>query len=143
MEDVVAHTHTKTIWRKAIFRYNGNELGRKYTAPAPTAGDRRSCLHNRERTREVELSPLRILVIAVLLYIGYRLITGGRKSSSGSADEGRGTDGPVVDELVVDPVCHSLVPKQQAIKLRHHGETVYFCSEACCDEFVARDTGER
>jgi len=39
-----------------------------------------------------------------------------------------------------DPVCHTLVPKGQAIRLRHKGKTYYFCSEKCCDTF-ARESG--
>jgi len=91
------------------------------------------------------LSPLRILVIAVLLYIGYRLITGGRTKSSRDENISPGSgrpDEPVQDVLVEDPVCHSLVPKQQAIRLKHRGSMVYFCSEECCNTFVAKEGSE-
>lgn len=87
------------------------------------------------------MSPLRILVIAVLLYIGYRLITGGKKTSSrddNSPRDAKKPDEPVQDVLVEDPICHSLVPKQQAIHLKHHGSMVYFCSEECCNAFIAK-----
>jgi YHS domain-containing protein len=46
---------------------------------------------------------------------------------------------PVKDVLVEDPVCKTLVPKHQAIRLRLEGEegkTYYFCSEKCCDAFT-------
>lgn len=83
------------------------------------------------------MSPLRILIIAALLYIGYRLITGGRKKDSGSKDgKTEQVNGPVEDVLVEDPVCHALVPKRQAIHLNHEGGMVYFCSEQCCKKFV-------
>lgn len=86
------------------------------------------------------MSPLRILVIAVLLYIGYRLITGGKKNSrdDNSTSDAQKPDGPVQDVLVEDPICHSLVPKQQAIHLKHRGSMVYFCSEECCNTFIAK-----
>ncbi|SHO43277.1 hypothetical protein [Desulfopila aestuarii] len=91
------------------------------------------------------MSPLRILVIAVLLYIGYRLITGGRTKSSRDdtiSSDPRKPDEPVQDVLVEDPICHSLVPKQQAIHLKHRGSMVYFCSEECCNTFVAQEGSE-
>jgi YHS domain-containing protein len=86
------------------------------------------------------LSPLRIIIIAVLLYIGFRLITGGRKKSSSeqNANPDSQSDKPVQDVLMEDPICHSLVPKQQAIHLRHRGSMVYFCSEECCNTFIAQ-----
>jgi len=94
------------------------------------------------------LSPLRILVIVLLLYIGYRLIAGGRKKDSGEqpgnsfTGKDRKPDGPVQDILVEDPVCHSLVPKKQAVRLKHRGSVVYFCSEECCNAFLARQEAE-
>lgn len=88
------------------------------------------------------MSPLKIIVIAILLYIGYRLITGGRKKSSNEQNANVNTDSqselPVQDVLMEDPICHSLVPKQQAIHLRHRGSMVYFCSEECCNTFIAQ-----
>jgi YHS domain-containing protein len=50
----------------------------------------------------------------------------------------------VADVLVEDPVCHKLVPKQQAIRLKSkkRNEIIYFCSEECCELFV-RQEGEK
>ena len=91
------------------------------------------------------MSPLRIVIIAVLLYIGYRLIFGGKKSgnSQNNSQADSQKDLPVEDVLMEDPVCHSLVPKQQAIHLQHRGSTVYFCSEECCNTFIAQQGEER
>lgn len=93
------------------------------------------------------MSPLRILIIAILLYIGYRLIFGGnRKSVQGGKKKGKGSSNnnrlAVEDVLVEDPVCHTLVPKKQAVHLKHEKEMVYFCSEDCCDKFI-KDKGDR
>lgn len=87
------------------------------------------------------MSPLRIVVIAVLLYIGYRLIMSGRKSDKNSEETKSDSQSelPVEDVLMEDPICHSLVPKQQAIHLQHRGSTVYFCSEECCNKFIAQE----
>ena len=48
------------------------------------------------------------------------------------------SDNAPQDILVEDPVCHLLVPKHQALRLRVDGATYYFCSEQCCDHFAAK-----
>jgi YHS domain-containing protein len=91
------------------------------------------------------VSPIKILVIAILLYIGYRLLISDwrkKKGKDGSAQES--PDRPVTDVLVEDPICHKLVPKQQAIRLKQKNqeEIIYFCSEECCNRFVSQE-GEK
>ncbi len=83
------------------------------------------------------MSPTRLVIIAILIYIGYLLIRGGRKKETKTRrkTESRGP-ATVADVLVEDPVCHSLVPKQQSIHLQHHDEMIYFCSEECCQKFI-------
>lgn len=88
------------------------------------------------------MSPIRIIIIAILLYIGYRLIFGGKKKQDEPKVVEDNAKQPVEDVLVEDPVCHNLVPKQQAVRLNHNGETVYFCSDTCCKKFVA-DKGDK
>jgi Cu+-exporting ATPase len=40
--------------------------------------------------------------------------------------------------MVTDPVCGMRIdPDDAAATVEHDGETVYFCSEACRDAFVA------
>ncbi len=91
------------------------------------------------------MSPLRIVLIAVLLYLAYRMITGGRKDKKpeDNITSDSRSEPPVEDVLVEDPICHSLVPKQQAIHLQRGGSTVYFCSEECCNKFIAQQGDER
>lgn len=90
------------------------------------------------------MSPIKLVVLAILLYIGYRLLTGGRKKdkTEGPSASTEQDSGPIVDVLVEDPVCHKLVPKKQAIRLQHRENIVYFCSEACCNRFVSQE-GEK
>lgn len=82
------------------------------------------------------LSPLRIIILVILFYIGYRLIVGGRKKKSGKVDSGR-TSGevPANDTLEEDPVCKKLVPRQQAVRLEDEDKVYYFCSKECCKAF--------
>ncbi len=84
------------------------------------------------------MSPVRILIIGLLLYIGYRLIFGGKKQSGKKSEGGKIDSGDAVEDVLMeDPVCKSLVPKQQAITHKYEGNTYYFCSEKCCKQFVA------
>jgi YHS domain-containing protein len=87
------------------------------------------------------MTPLRLLILAVLFYIGWQLIKNifRKKFSTGSgAGQVKNNEqgSRVEDVLVEDPVCHKLVPRKQAIRLHKNGEIIYFCSENCCDIFT-------
>ena len=82
------------------------------------------------------MSPIRILLIAILIYIGYRLIKG--SNSRKKVDDTADTTASISDVLVEDPVCSKLVPKQQAVHLKHEGKDIYFCSKECCSSFVSQ-----
>ena len=94
------------------------------------------------------MSPIKLVVIASLLYLGYRLlISDWRKKKDKRADDSASEikdDGAVEDVLVEDPVCHKLVPKKQAIRLKSvdANEIIYFCSEECCNIYVNQE-GEK
>ena len=81
------------------------------------------------------MSPIKIVIIAGLLYFGYRLLISDWKKKRGKGEENPSKempqDGQVEDVLVEDPICHKLVPKQQAIRLKQRGAEGYnyFCSE--------------
>ena len=85
---------------------------------------------------------VRLVVLAVLFYVGYLLLTGiGKKKSEKKQPENIVSE-QVEDVLVEDPVCHTLVPKGQAIRLQHDDQLYFFCSEACCSRFIS-DKGEK
>ncbi len=90
------------------------------------------------------MGPFRLIILAILFYIGYRLIVSGRKKEKQVRKPNNQTNGPntVSDVLVEDPVCHCLVPKRQAIHLQHQGSMVYFCSEDCCNKFIKKKEKE-
>ena len=93
------------------------------------------------------MSPLKLVIIAGLLYFGYRLLISDwrkKKNRRKDAEPESVQDDQVEDVLVEDPVCHKLVPKQQAIRLKQRGTEgfKYFCSEECCNKFVSQ-TGEQ
>ena len=86
------------------------------------------------------MSPLRIIIIAILLYLAFRLIMAGRTKPP--VDRGRAKkparEMPASDILEEDPVCKKLVPRQQAVQYEHQGIKYYFCSEECCNTFRTR-----
>lgn len=94
------------------------------------------------------MHPIKVIVIAVLLYLGYRLVVSDwrkrRKKKVETSAETNTENETVEDVLVEDPICHKLVPKQQAIRLKSKatGSIVYFCGEECCNLFVSLE-GEK
>lgn len=85
------------------------------------------------------MSPLRIIIIAILIYLAYRLIVGGRKTPTGGGDKVKTErEMPISDTLEEDPVCKKLVPRAQAVQLDLNGTTHYFCSRECCKTFRSR-----
>lgn len=87
------------------------------------------------------MSPLRLVILAILFYIIYRLLIGGRQKKEPDSQQERATEKemPVDDVLVEDPVCKKLVPKQKAVEHRHADQTIYFCSEKCCRKFISQE----
>ena len=78
---------------------------------------------------------LKILIFGVLAYVIFRFV---RKMF---LPDGRGhgnTDAGPVDEMVQDPVCLTYIPRSGAIKKIVNGETYFFCSQACADEFKGK-----
>lgn len=78
---------------------------------------------------------IRFFILALVCYIAWRVICNKLLHKRSRGNEQRGNSG-LQDILVEDPVCHVLVPKHQALRLRKDGVTYYFCSEQCCDQFA-------
>ena len=86
------------------------------------------------------MSPIRLLILAVLFYIAYRLLFGGkqRKVPADKQKDETYKEMPVSDVLVEDPVCKKLIPRQQALQHHHADQIIYFCSEECCQKFISQ-----
>ena len=87
------------------------------------------------------MSPIRLLILAILFYIAYRLLTGGRRTEE-PREQPQGKpykEMPADDVLVEDPVCKKLVPRMQAVKHQQAGQSFYFCSEECCRKFINQE----
>ncbi len=80
------------------------------------------------------MSPVRIIILAALFYILYRLIFGKKKDKKQSRPL---SESPANgDVLVEDPFCHTYVPRKQAIQAIKDGKKFYFCSDRCCQAFL-------
>ena len=75
---------------------------------------------------------MRLIILALLVYVAYRLIRG----LSRSKQEIHTTpDGGVIDEMVQDPVCKTYVPRREAVKKVINGQAVFFCSHECASRY--------
>ena len=86
------------------------------------------------------MGPLRILILAGLVYLGYRLIKANFSKSGENEkkeDEQPRPGGAITDVLIEDPVCLKLIPKQQAYTFEADDGPHYFCSKECGDKFAA------
>jgi YHS domain-containing protein len=90
------------------------------------------------------VTPLRLFIIAILLYILYRLIKGPRRKKVRGYKKGTGAQGGAIqDVLVEDPVCHTYIPKGQAVMLQHEKQKYYFCSNKCSAIFLKEKGAEK
>ena len=77
---------------------------------------------------------IRIIFLAVLAYILYRLVKGVFFSPKTKID--RRKPGGVIDEMVQDPFCGTYIPKRESIRRVMEGQEYLFCSDECADKFA-------
>ncbi len=80
------------------------------------------------------MHPIRILILAVLFYILYRLLFGNRKKKQATSQVP--PEIPAQDTLAEDPICHTYVPQSQALSVEMDEKTYYFCSKECRNKFI-------
>ncbi len=85
---------------------------------------------------------VRLVLLGVLFFVVYRFLAAVGKKKADKKPSDSMVSEQVVDVLVEDPVCHTLIPKGQAIRLRHENQLYYFCSEVCCSRFLS-EKGEK
>jgi YHS domain-containing protein len=82
----------------------------------------------------------RILLITALLVVLYLLLRQAVRGFKNKEVRDRGT--PVdQDQMVEDPVCHTFVPRRNAVIETVSGQTYCFCSKECAVEFQNRQAG--
>jgi len=82
------------------------------------------------------MSPVRIILLAVLFYLLFRLLTSGKENSAKKHPK-KAPKTPIDDILVEDPVCHTYIPQKEAETLIFKGNAYYFCSKKCLNSFQA------
>jgi YHS domain-containing protein len=76
---------------------------------------------------------IRLLVVGLLIYIGYRIIISLTSAgtpppkTAGPRDQG--------EETYRDPVCGVYVSAEDAVIGRHDGQRHYFCSMDCLEKY--------
>ena len=82
----------------------------------------------------------RLLLITALLVVLYFLL---RQAVRGFKNRDLGDRGTPVDQdqMVEDPVCHTFVPRRNAVIETVSGQTYCFCSKQCAEEFQTRQAG--
>lgn len=70
---------------------------------------------------------LRLLFVALMGYVLYRLLWTSKKGGSGRT---AATDS-LPERMERDPVCGAFVPRSQAVVLKNKQEVHHFCSEKC------------
>jgi YHS domain-containing protein len=85
---------------------------------------------------------LRVILLALLILIiaraFWRVMDGVIEASGGSGRSGRGRTTPSV-KLQRDPICGTYVAPATALAHTSGATTVYFCSDRCRDEYLARN----
>lgn len=83
---------------------------------------------------------LRIIIIAVIVYILYRSLKSWIIKNTSLADrplDGRQAAGQIDDVMVKDPNCDAYFPKRKGVALKMNGQELLFCSEQCRNEYIA------
>ena len=76
---------------------------------------------------------IRIIFLAVLAYILYRLVKG---VFSARTKIDRRKPGGVIDEMVQDPFCGTYIPRRESVRRVIAGQEHLFCSDECADKFA-------
>jgi len=80
---------------------------------------------------------MRLLILGILIYIGYRALKALVLPVKPSVMSEREPPSAEVDDVMVkDPFCESYFPARKGIKKVIKGETLYFCSKDCLDRYV-------
>ena len=85
------------------------------------------------------MGPIRLAIIAGLIYLIYRLLTSGKRPRSVQNQPVNGQSRQFDDLLVEDPVCHTYISQKEAESLKLNGAYYYFCSKECLQKFKDRN----
>lgn len=79
---------------------------------------------------------MRLLIGIIVIYLLYRFVVG-KKPDRGASRK----DLIPGEDLVQDPICRAYVPQSDAHRLIKEGKAIYFCSEACLEQYRRKENG--
>jgi len=81
---------------------------------------------------------MRLLIILLVGYLGYRYLKSWMISHTASRRQFQGRSGTSIDDVMVkDPYCEAYFPKRNGVSLTIEEREFCFCSKECRDKFVA------
>ena len=83
---------------------------------------------------------MRLIILALLFYILFRLVKGLIRFDRGELREE--SNGGVIDEMVQDPVCETYIPRRDAVKRVIGGKAFFFCSDQCASRYESEREGK-
>ena len=80
---------------------------------------------------------IRLIFIALFIFIGYRLVKNAVAFLNRSRQEEAPEENTTLSaDLVQDPQCEIYFMKQRGVEARIKGQTLHFCSEKCRDDYL-------
>ena len=78
---------------------------------------------------------MKLLILLLIGYLAYRSLKSWILNSSQQSTMQGNTAAEIDDEMVKDPYCGVYFAKRDGVLLRHQGQDIYFCSEACKEKY--------
>lgn len=87
---------------------------------------------------------LKNLILIIMIIVVYKIIKkmilepmkGDTSSYPLEKNRGEGSD----DLMIKDPECGVYFPQRQGVSLKMDGQTLYFCSEKCRDDYKGKNS---
>ena len=80
---------------------------------------------------------MKLLILVLIGYLAYRSFKSWMLKSSQQNTMQGDAAAEIDDDMVKDPCCGVYFAKRDGVLLRHQGQDIYFCSEACRDTFLS------
>ena len=80
---------------------------------------------------------IKILIFALIFYVGYTLISAIKRSLSAPRQQPPAEKSREGETMERDPQCGTYVPRSDAVSKSIKGTTQYFCSDKCRDAYLA------
>ena len=86
---------------------------------------------------------MKLLILVLIGYLAYRSFKSWILNSSQQSSVQGDAAAEIDDDMVKDPYCGVYFAKRDGVLLRHQGQDIYFCSEACREKFSNPDANDK